>query len=83
MKTCSKCGSRRSASGFYSNNRTKDGLRSECRDCSKNMTKRNRLRKKGIKAQGPGLDAVMAEINNLMDGIAKVKGLIGQLKAAG
>lgn len=46
MKTCTKCGATKRSSGFYSNARTKDGLRSECKECSKENTRRLRNRKK-------------------------------------
>lgn len=48
MKICTKCGARKRSNGFYTNERTKDGLRSECKDCSKESTKRLRLRKRGL-----------------------------------
>jgi hypothetical protein len=46
MKTCTRCGARKRSTGFYTNSRTKDGLRSECKDCSKTMTRLLRERKK-------------------------------------
>ncbi len=46
MKTCTRCGARKRGTGFYTNSRTKDGLRSECKDCSKEMTRLLRERKK-------------------------------------
>jgi len=46
MKTCTKCGASKRSNGFYVNKRTKDGLRSECKECSKDNTRKVRLRKK-------------------------------------
>lgn len=44
MKICTKCGMRKKETAFYKNIRTRSGLRSECKDCSKDMTRQYRLK---------------------------------------
>jgi len=46
MKRCTKCGVTKRRNGFYVNKRTIDGLRSECKECSKESTRRLRNKKK-------------------------------------
>lgn len=43
-KTCSKCGKRKSASRFYNQTRSRDGLSSHCKDCMDAARARNRQR---------------------------------------
>ena len=39
MKICSKCKVKKDICEFYTNNRSKDGLLSRCKDCHKELTK--------------------------------------------
>lgn len=62
MKICTKCGIKKRANAFYRNDLTKDGLRSECKECSKDMTRLYRQKQKGNMPQGTINLAEMEEL---------------------
>lgn len=39
MKICSRCGEKKGNTEFYTSTHTRSGLRSECKDCTKLMTR--------------------------------------------
>lgn len=66
--TCTKCGIPKTRKEFYSNKRTRSGLRSECKECSKGMTRDYRNGKK----QKTVLD-VLKEIRDLLKEMKNAK----------
>ncbi|GEM_PF-2477753 len=68
MKTCTKCGAKKRRNGFYTNSRTKDGLRSECKECSKETTRRIRARRQTKDLQ----DIAKNRDNRLIENIGEV-----------
>ena len=70
MKKCTKCGMRKSSKDFYSTNRTRDGLRSECKACSKDNVRKYRA---GVRSKKETLLSVLQEIRDLLKGMLPIE----------
>lgn len=91
MKRCSKCGARKAESRFYTNARCKDGLRSECKECSLKMTQKYRVKHKRQDLENldeniiRAFQDVIESLNNLNRELSRLKsdklaGLAGDSK---
>ncbi len=63
-KTCTKCGIRKRKNEFYTNVKSKSGMRSECKYCSKLYVKRNRMRSRKLDLFG-NQDGIIAHTDDL------------------
>ena len=64
MKKCTKCGTPKNKNQFYKTKYTKDGLRSECKECSKAATKKYRSKEYAKKET---LLAVLKDIRKILN----------------
>lgn len=66
MKVCTKCKVRKRSTSFYKNKITKDGLRSECKECSKEITRKTRLTSKEKKvSRSPAPDILFQQLTEI------------------
>ena len=72
MKTCSKCGRSLDEARFFKNRRSKDGLRSSCKDCDGELLKKYRA----TNQQTPGSGDRATEHKLFRDYLARTKGTV-------
>ncbi len=86
MKICTKCGMRKKETAFYKNIRTRSGLRSECKDCSKDMTRMYRIKMRSSNAPRNASELVrnLGEMRDLCENLLfRVKEAVRDAKGAG
>jgi hypothetical protein len=67
MKECTKCGKTKKESQYYKNPRTLDGLRSECKECSKAGT--SQYRKRMSEKKEDYVDVLFREVITLAESL--------------
>lgn len=85
MKICTKCGMRKKETAYYKNIRTKSGLRSECKDCSKEMTRLYRVKTRNNSAPQSVSDLIrnLGEMKDLCENLLfRVKEAVRDAKIA-
>lgn len=71
QKTCTSCGLTKPADAFYRNSRTRDGLTSWCRECTKEQARHRRTVRRATRVNIPGPWRLLPEKQAILAALKK------------